>query len=219
MKIAFCLYGQIRSFDLIKESLKLNLMDAHNPDIFIHFWNLYDNNIKVNEGQFNHENGVIEYGNFNESSIDEILNLLKPKIFKVDEPMSFAKNTESMFYSIEQSNKLKLEYEERYKFKYDLVIVSRFDLYHNSNLELIENDSINVINRPGGCDGLNDWFFYGNSKVIDLVSKIYSSYKETDRIKERCPEGMISDFVSDNNISVNHIEKTFDIIRKNGIRV
>lgn len=219
MKIALCLYGQIRSFDLVKESLILNLLNVHNPDVFIHFWNLYDSSIKVNEGQFNHVNGVIEYGNFNESSIDEILNLLKPKIFKVDEPMSFAQNTESMFYSIEQSNELKSEYESRYNFRYDLVIMSRIDLHHNRELSLLNNDSLNLINRPGGCGGLNDWLFYGRSEIIDSVSKIFSHYKDSDRIKERCPEGIIGEFVNKNNIPVNHIEKTFYIIRKNGIRV
>ncbi len=218
-KIALCIYGQIRSFDLVKESLKNNLIDIYDMDIFIHFWNRYDDSIKVNDNQFNHENGAIEYGNFNETNIDEVLNFLKPKSFKIEEPIEYAKNTESMFYSIEQSNNLKKEYEMRYNFEYDIVLRSRIDLYHNSRLDLFENDSINIINRPGGCEGLNDWLAFGSSKNMNLISSIYSEYKENERIKEPCPEGLLKDVIEIKNININYITKTFDIIRKNGIRV
>jgi hypothetical protein len=218
-KIALCIYGQIRSFELVKESLKNNLIDIYDMDIFIHFWNRYDNSIKVNEGQFNHVNGDIEYGNFNETSIDEILNFLKPKLFKIEEPIEYAKNTESMFYSMEQVNNLKKEYESRYNFEYDIVLRTRIDLYHNSKINLLENDLINIINRPGGCGGFNDWLAFGNSKNMNLISSIYSEYKENDRIKEPCPEGLLNNVIKDKNININYIPKTFDIFRKNGIRV
>lgn len=218
MRIALCISGQIRSFDIIKESLKNNLIDNYDMDIFVHFWNRYDDNIKVNEGQFNHicQN---EYGQFNETNINELLNFLKPKSFKIEEPIEYAQNTESMFYSIEQSNNFKIEYEKRYNFEYDVVIRSRIDIYHNSKFELFENNSINIIDRPGGCGGLNDWLAFGNSKNMNMISSIYSEYKDNIRIKQICPEGILGDVVFNKKININYIPKTFNVIRKNGIRL
>ena len=219
MRVALCIWGQIRSFDLIKESFKNNLLDHYDIDIFVHFWNRYDNSVKVNEGMINHINGAIEYGYFNETDIDDILNFIKPKIFKIENPIEYAQNTESLFCSMEQSNNLKIEYENRYNFKYDIVLRSRIDLYHNTKLELFENNSINIIDRPGGCGGLNDWLAFGSSKNMDIISSVYSEHKHNTRIKEGCAEGLLGDVVSNKNLHINYIPKTFDILRRNGIRV
>jgi hypothetical protein len=229
-KIALCFHGQIRSWNLIKDSLKEKLIDIHKPDIFFHFWERFDSldyhNSLVkdmfndhgpeNESILNYEN---YYGKFNEYSIDEILQYLKPKAFKIEEPLSDMKNTKSMFYSIEQCKKLRIEYEKRTNIDYEIIIISRIDIFHNYVFEIIENDSLNLIYRPGGCGGFNDWLIYGNPIYIDIITNIYSSFQNSDRINKPCPEGIIGDLVSSNNLNVNYINKNFDVIRKNGDRV
>jgi hypothetical protein len=212
MKIALCLSGQIRSFPLVKQSLIENILENNDVDIFCHSWYKYDNSKYQNFWNYD----PTDFGGYSMDDIIDVLNTLKPKSFRFDHP-SIDVPTRSMFYSIRESNRMKVDYELLNNFKYDVCIRARYDLKYNQRISFdISNGGINLINRSGGCGGLNDWFAYGSSELMDIYSNIFDEYDQTERINQMCPEGIISEHLSHHNIGNNSIPRTFDLVRSDG---
>lgn len=222
MKIALCLSGQVRSWSLVKEKWFENFIDI-NPqmDVFCHFWHQFNGSEYVK----NMGNGYIEnydfLGKYGDYSIDDILKFFKPKGFKIEDPLgSEFTNTISMFHSIKKCNNIRIEYEMDHNIKYDVVVRSRIDLLFKEPTKIgdISKNTLYVKNRPGGCGGLNDWFAYGETNIINLYSDIIDSL-ERYGLSGNCPEGTIGNFTSQNQINVSLINNTFCLIRNDGSQV
>jgi len=221
--IALCLSGQIRSFDLVKKSLADRLLSKYEIDIFCHFWHRYDG-ISY-QSYFHLENPEMgtdgtNYGKFNDYKIEDIVSFLKPKSLKYEFP-SIPENSKSMLYSVRESNNLKTEYEKLKGFKYDIVIKSRYDLFYERDINLLEtiDNVVYTINRPGGKGGINDWFVYGKSDEMSIFMDTYSTFEDSNRVKDPCPESLYLEQIRNHNINHRYINRDFVVMRADGYKM
>jgi hypothetical protein len=211
MKYALCLTGQIRSHNLVCESVKKNFLDLYDMDIFCHIWHKNDHS-----PQKSFYSGIV-HSQYHTEKIHKVIDFYKPLSFKYEEPY-IPENPKSMMCSFMKSNNLKREYEENNGIKYDVVIKSRFDIFFSRPfvIEDVEDKTIYLINRPGGCGGYNDWVCYGNSETMNTYMETFETYKDTDRIRQKCPEGIFKQHLDNNGISVKYIDRVFSIMREDG---
>lgn len=164
MRTAFCLSGELRSFDKTYTLLEKNILSKFKDyDIFIFMWAddpdvdkmsiMLTSNINVKA--FHTE----KRQSFNEDLVNE-------------------KSTQGMFrqlYCVQQCNKLKQKYEELGNFKYDAVVRIRPDLLLledtslPDDIESYDFSKLWVMNHDdwhGYCDRL----YISNSKNIDIIS-------------------------------------------------
>lgn len=218
MKVALCLSGQIRSFDLVYQKLLDNLIIPNNCDVFYHTWHSYNESKYVN--YYNPEDNMcVHYGAYSNKNLEKVIKHLKPVSFSFEEPF-IPQNTKSMFYSLMKSNDLKCNYERMMGFKYDIVIRSRSDILFLEKVILdknsVEDNIIYLSYRPGGCGGVNDAFAYGKSDIMDRYSNIYEEQKDTDRIYQTCPEGLIYNFLLKTDIKIKKPPFAYSMLRENG---
>lgn len=208
MKIALCLSGQPRYLDIGYQYLYNIFLSKYDVDVFSHIW--FDEKLTNKDIDF-----CIRYNRshkWEKNSDKKVLDLYKPKKYIFEPPKQFStqpflganfelikpENVLSMYYSIEQANKLKKEYEEENNFKYDVVIRSRTDI-------ILQNFNLNLLNLENkiyyyGLDQLmfenipitNDQFALGSSEHMDTYSSLYSmleyywqNYKPPSMVGER----------------------------------
>jgi len=182
MKIALCLFGYPKGSTIYAGGAYLgkfkHLFDkvmVHNPDVFIHSWDVAveqemvdlfkpKKHIFEKQRQFKEEIATLDMNRFGGSRGD---------IFK----------TLSFFYTRKTSNDLRLQHEEESGTEYDCVLNSRFDVgYHNYgqnktsyikfdptlDMNAIYNAYWDQINA-----GISDHWFYSSSDNINTVCNIY----------------------------------------------
>ena len=162
MRKAISFSGQSRFVLEGLESLRKNLHNFEEYDIFIHTWKG-----PLNKDCFLYDpQGII---------IEE----QKPVI-----PTSVKEYTDlvfvhfSMFYSIKESLRLLLEYEQANNFKYDLVVRTRFDISLESKIDLEIFDLKEGVYSPNVCanpEVISDWFNFSTSDNIKLYAGIYDN--------------------------------------------
>jgi len=214
MRVALYFSGQIRSFDLVKEDLLKNLIEPNNCDVFMHVWHKYDSSKYVN--YFNpSDNNYTHYGSYNNDILKNVIDTLKPVSFQFEYPF-IPQNTRSAFYSAMKCNQLKRGYEDMMQFKYDVVIKSRTDILFQDTFS-VDNVLANVVYlsfRPGGCGGVNDSLAYGTSTIMDLYCDMYNSYKDTERINQLCPEGIVHEYLLNKGVQLQKPPNRYSIIRE-----
>ena len=180
MKVALCLHGLVggskgkngkgSTLDVKKlyQSLKSNLLNNNDIDIFIHTWSL--------ESQTNLE---LFY---------------KPKLSLYQKRVQFdieneKNNIFSRFFSANKALELKNQYEKHTNIEFDYVMLSRIDLLWFSPLLFHQYDSRffyashwnhNGCNKLGPYDytnlhtnsGFLDFFFFSNSKTMSTFGKL-----------------------------------------------
>ena len=198
MKVALCFSGIIggeggkngkgESLGLQEpyKSIKENLLDVNNIDVFMHSWSL--------------------------DAKSELIKLYNPKKYKFEKQIEFDKDdfrkniTKSRFYGNKMALNLKNSYELENNFKYDWVMISRFDLIwfsklifsgYNNKCFYASNWNDNGPNNLGPYDrqtqagsGLLDLWFFSNSNNMD-------------KFAECCETDFIDKFI--NNASGNNI--------------
>jgi hypothetical protein len=209
VKTAICFSGQIRAIEKTWSSIKNNIIDPNNADLFLHTW---------------HDSKGC--GAENISSIEEYFldkNILKMKLesfhgWTWSRKESTYETQSPMFYSMLESNKLKKQYELENNFIYDLVIRCRMDclfrepLHKNEIEDVITNN--NVFYTRG--EGDNPWvdsnfymngklficdiFFYGPSKVMDLLTSVYDDNNLLSNTYYNASEDKIGVIVKNNNL-------------------
>lgn len=172
IKAALCISGHFRNIDANFSSINKYLLSNSEVDydIFIHTWNVIDRaGVILPAEKISHYNPkkyvieppinfpitpLMEEKNFNKRDINGLL---------------------SMFYKIEQCNKLKLDFENEHQFKYDCVIRFRGDIELLEPISL-QNLDFNKLYIPlhGDYGGVNDQFAFSNSKNMDLYSSTFS---------------------------------------------
>lgn len=176
MRIALCLSGQPRGLATAHEYIKKNLLDIHNPDVFVHSWT---------------------QGCPKETQ-DEIKELYAPKrawylphfhknyfakYTRIASPKHPAFNTGHAFASVFLANELKRFYELNHGFRYDIVIKARFDYALNRILPIVDIEPGKVYVPDCRVDPnkvvCNDQFAFGTSEVMDLYCQ---TFQNMDRI-------------------------------------
>jgi len=229
MKIAICISGQPRHYEIGYVSFTKAILNRYHPDVFIHtwfdkkrVWESYDRSDPANRRELT-EN--IIYPNIPRG----IKKLYKPKAF-IHEPQKQFNLDDSKFnlaphsitpfrlysqkYSIKKANDLKMEYENKNNFKYDWVIRSRFDLdYDLINLDLnqynkkyIYSNGVEYKVKIDTNHGMDDCFAVGSSENIDIYSNLYV-YLEKYLLKDKlnvASEGLTYHHLLENNIKVHY---------------
>jgi len=190
MKIALCLSGQARSVEQTYwSSIKPNILDLGNVDVFIHTWALDKSQI----GKYFLAAGVHHVGEPLEADlIEKTLEVYNPTKSLVEPQQDFltipheprhmpgfrSELVYSMFYSIYQSNLLKVQHEQEMGIVYDWVIRSRFDISTPSGPLLLSTlDNSNLYIPTGGFDTVNgylDSLAYSNSNNMNKYSDIFN---------------------------------------------
>lgn len=162
MRKAISFSGQSRFVLEGLESLRKNLHNFEEYDIFIHTWKG-----PLNKDCFLYDpQGII---------IEE----QKPVI-----PTSVKEYTDlvfvhfSMFYSMKESLRLLSEYEQANNFKYDLVVRTRFDISLESKIDLEIFDLKGGVYSPNVCanpEVISDWFNFSTSDNIKLYAGVYDN--------------------------------------------
>lgn len=206
MKKAISFSGQCRFVKEGLESLKRNLHDFENYDIFIHAW---------------------------DGALAKDCDLYKPKKIKIEPqknviPAIVKECTEahfihfSMFYTMKESLNLKSEYEKENGFTYDLVIRTRFDISLESYLSPEHYNLEAGVYSPDVCANpsvISDWFNFSNSKTIDLYKIIYDNIISYHRqgVMITSGEELITHMLKTENIPINKLLCPLYLLRDRNI--
>jgi hypothetical protein len=145
LKIAVQVFGHMRTFEKCAPSLKKYFLRYYNCDIFIHTWSTLDH---ATETWHKHKKSrrSIDQSLFK----NKIQSLYSPKKIKIEvqipEDLGIYEASssrtlniygiQSMFYSMEQVNKLRESYECQSKTKYDYVLMIRPDILLKKRLRI-----------------------------------------------------------------------------------
>ena len=184
MKVAVCLSGQLRQWEIAKENQKWFWescigTEVKEIDYFIHTWNYSGDREGVLQPYITRDVSQEEF--------DKVVDWYKPKKYVLDDKKQDyfyeSDHWSSLFYSMAQSIMLKREYEIENNFEYDVVIKSRpdvvFDPIYHFSWEHLENNILYTthggnMEHEFGMYNVNDCVFYSNSYTMDLVSQMYS---------------------------------------------
>ena len=184
MKVAVCLSGQLRQWEIAKENQKWFWescigTEVKEVDYFIHTWNYSGDREGVSQPYITRDVSQEEF--------DNVVDWYKPKKYFLDDKKQNyfyeSDHWSSLFYSMAQSIMLKREYEIENNFEYDVVIKSRpdvvFDPIYHFSWEHLENNILYTthggnMEHEFGMYNVNDCVFYSNSYTMDLVSQMYS---------------------------------------------
>ncbi len=180
MKIAICMSGQLRQWEMAKVNQKWfwETSGVEQIDYFIHTWDYSGDREGVSQPYIMRDVSRKEF--------DELVDWYKPKGCMFDDRKQdfFYANDHwsSLFYSMSHSMMLKRQYEIDNDFEYDLVIKTRpdvvFDPRYHFTWEPLE-DNILFATQGGLMESefhmfnTNDMVFYGKSYTMDLVIPMY----------------------------------------------
>ena len=180
MKIAICMSGQLRQWEMAKENQKWfwESSGAEQIDYFIHTWEYSGDREGVSKPYIMRDISREEF--------DKLVDWYKPKGCMFDDRKQdfFFDNDHwsSLFYSMAQSIMLKRQYEIENDFEYDIVIKSRpdvvFDPHYHFTWEHLENNLLytthgGIMEHEFGMFNVNDCVFYSNSYTMDLMIPMY----------------------------------------------
>ena len=173
MKIALCLSGYFRGFQICFPTWKQFLLDPnHEFDAFVctgatRDWHTLDS---IDDELWMLKSGlkvvkhsivpsvhyrfpsILSQRNFNGRNISNVL---------------------SMFNKIKLANELKKEHEQANGFKYDLVVRFRLDTFLKSKINFEYNDNALYIPNHGDWGGINDQMAWSSSANMDHYSRVY----------------------------------------------
>ena len=179
MKIAVCMSGQLRQWEIAKENQKWFWETSGvEIDYFIHPWDYSGDREGVSQPYVMRDVSQEEF--------NEVVDWYKPKKYMLDNKKQdfFYANDHwsSLFYSLAQSIKLKREYEIENNFEYDLVIKTRpdvvFDPQYFFSWEPLEHNVLfttqgGIMEHEFYMYNANDMVFYGTSYTMDLMMSMY----------------------------------------------
>jgi hypothetical protein len=218
MKVALCLSGQARFLEICYyESMKPYILEAFNPDVFIHTWDISN---MVGE-HFRNGNDWAMGDKIPKNLMETMLTLYNPVNCIIEPQIQFESNKwsnrlmpsiksdhlYSMFYSIYKSNELKKQYEQKNNFIYDWVIRIRFDMAIPSGPLPLNKLDNNFLWVATGCfdnnNGYLDSLGYSHSKIMDIYS---DTFNHIDDIIDKNPNmGVCGEYVLRKHIDGNQI--------------
>lgn len=227
IKTALCISGHLRTFLDNYNSVKVNILDKLNCDVFIHTWDTLglsyrhtDSNLHITETKH---------------VTDTINKLYKPKKIIIEKSRYFSitplmqqrlidhrdvSGILSMWYKIEACNNLKKDYEIENNFKYDCVIRFRGDLFVEQPIPIDIHTNLQHLFLPnyGNFGGACDQFAYGNSEIMDKYSELYSNLENHLTAGAPLhPERMMLFHLEKQNLPIAKVNFKYLIKRANGL--
>jgi SAM-dependent methyltransferase len=226
LKTALCISGHLRTFESNYESVRVNILNRMDCDVFIHTWD------SLGLAHRHHDNSLHRVET--DKLIDRIQDLYKPKklvvepnkIFEITDLMKARSEGRdnsgilSMFYKIEACNNIKTEYEKEHNFTYDCVVRFRGDLFIEQALPVDSNTNLDYLFIPmyGNYGGLCDQLAYGSSKIMDTYVSLYSNIKKYLEYGATLnPEKILQFHIDACKIPVVKVHVKFLIKRSNGL--
>ena len=193
MKIALCLSGQPRNYELGYQELKKWFLDKYDIDVYLHAWK-YTSNIETG-----HNFTASKTYSFTEQDYQNLLELYKPKSWIFQYPIPFDDtDIRGVPLNYKLSNILSAAYSIRTCFnllnnfdtKYDLVIRTRFDLQFTDyispeciflkDLSLLDPNKFNTFSYPLTVEGfttrqseVDDLFVVSSPKITDIYTNYF----------------------------------------------
>ncbi|MDR2667385.1 MAG: hypothetical protein LBB34_04745 [Holosporales bacterium] len=140
LKIAVCFFGHLRTYEKCAVSLRENLLNGYDCDLFMHTWTTLDSPTQAWHGgyyekvpgQTNKDDIINVYGEFKGLETEEQIPVDKGEVkTKVCEQSCFSISIwglEASFHSMHRSNKLREKYQIENNIKYDFILFVRPDI-------------------------------------------------------------------------------------------
>lgn len=130
LKIAVLFYGHLRTFEKCAESVRKNLLDLYDCDVFMHTWSTFDHDTKTWHN-FKSRNAKKTIS----SKIEKIKKLYRPKNLKIEEQeykeigfVAFKNNIPFSLFGLQKKSYSMLEVSKMIEDKYDFVLMCRPDI-------------------------------------------------------------------------------------------
>ena len=208
MKIALLISGYLRSLKNNIESLKENLLDMYDVDIYIHITN----------------NNEIKYLN-KHISIDEVNLLLKPKVMIVTDNIKFYNDYNDLYnqnYKFYVLNKKRKEIEKIENIKYDVVMKIRPDVYLHEKVFIELNDNYICIPRDNkidktklhNCDDkyICDIIAYAKPTIMDKYFDMFLNLELLIAKYGNINESILYNYLIDNSFEIKLIDLKYSVI-------
>ncbi|EAK5578611.1 galactosyltransferase [Campylobacter lari] len=170
-RIAVCLYGHCRTFELTFESffkfiVEPNKLDGYKIDIFFHTWDVYHDS----HGSWHKYNFILDKVILNENDKKRLIDIYNPKahLFEILE-----NGEHGIDISLEKVNFLRESYEKLQKVSYQQIIYTRMDVMFLYPFRVnVYINAYNEINKK----------FIGNSqtKVLFTCNNAFTRYPIAD---------------------------------------
>lgn len=203
MKVAILIAGYTRTLEHNIGSIKQNLIQNYDTDIFIHL--------------SEEEKEKDKYWN-KEISLDFIKRELNPKIivFGKDKKFSDNNSVRNHWYKFYQLNKIRKEFSR----DYDIVIKLRPDTYFHQKINYQTNNNVIYLPEDSKVDSkklennnfICDIFAYGSEKSMNEYFQIYEFLDEIIEGKITIPENIISRYFKMKNIKYKEINIKYSVI-------
>ena len=206
-KIAVIISGYLRSFKYNIESLKENLLNHYDIDIYIHITNYKET----------------KYLN-NNNSIDEINVELNPKVIIVTDNFNFNNNNDlyNQNYKYYILNQKRIEIEKVENIKYDIVMKIRPDIYLYEKIVFQDNKDIiyipadNKIDKSklhkNDDDYICDTIAYGSPSIMNKYFDLYTSLDSLVPKFGNVNETLLFKHLIENSIKFELIKLKYDVI-------
>jgi len=227
IKLALCISGHLRTFESNYKTVKEQILDKFNCDVFIHTWNTLGLSYRPGDSNLH----VADTNRY----LSTIKNLYQPKKIVIEEAKQFEMTTImntvdyshrdrhgilSMFYKIEECNNLRKEYEKESNVKYDFVVRFRGDLWMEGSLPIDSRTAHNHLYLPvyGNFGGACDQIAFGSPNVMDRYSNIYSNVEYIlNSARTWNPELMLLFHLETQHLPIAKVPIKFLIRRANGL--
>jgi 2-polyprenyl-3-methyl-5-hydroxy-6-metoxy-1,4-benzoquinol methylase len=227
IKTALCISGHLRTFESNFESVKTNILDRMDCDVFIHTWDIMGMAYRpCDSGLYSIETQRLAH---------KIQKLYNPKKLVIEPTKNFSitplmqarlldhrdiSGILSMYYKVEACNNLKKEYEKEQNFVYDCVIRFRGDLFMETPMPVDATTNLNHLFIPvyGNFGGMCDQFAYGSSPIMDTYSGLYSNIQKYLEVGAPMHPEKILQFHADySRLPIAKVHVRFLIKRANGL--
>lgn len=222
MRVALCLSGHLRSYELTSESIQEFIIQPLSADVFIHTWDTVGISPHIDAATVRLKTKNV---------LKRVNSLLTPRQIIVEpinriygekyRPFLTDKrspvNITNMFYKIYKANELC----NNYPVKYDLVIRARPDLMFSSPINMQDISQAiteNCVFLPnfGHFSGYNDQFAFGGTNAMKIYSNCYNELDRWAPTVSFVPETLLKKHLTENNVDVRFTSIYYQLVRANG---
>jgi len=213
-RVALCISGHFRDFEVAWPSLKRHVIDVYKPDVFAHAWSDSFGSF-LHKKDRNHPSFRLGYDPNSQAVpkhyIDMVARRLNPKALVTQDPDSIAQAVDDlleankqyepdwewhrsrpkyqMMHGRTQCIKLKQRYEQGHGFRYDRVIFTRWDIVHEEPLPAwAMSDHRVLIPARYSYVGPADIWAVGSSQQMDSYGSMLDQYDEVKKTPGFCSD-------------------------------
>ncbi len=190
MRIAICLSGLMRTYDLCVKSLLSNIADPNNCDIFISTYDVIGHR-KHNHSESDEFQAPLDVQKVRDAYGPRLRELVVHNFKEIQKtlPLYFYPGMVSMYWQVHQANELRKRYETEKGVTYDVVIRARPDALFHTGFQLTEGPWLKdaLLVRYFTATTMDDQFAFGEPWVMDWYSDLYVHLGEHHAVKDIFP--------------------------------